>query len=82
MNKQYRYATGRDYGTPQILEIAVDVRPEDYFEFVRVTFHDTARRISGTVLLLGLECFESDLVGEGIGPAVLKEYDAGRYDQI
>lgn len=78
----YKYSTGRTYGAPQVLEITATARPEDYFEFVRVTFHDAARRISGTVLLLGMECFESDLAGEGIGPAVLKEYDAGRYEQI
>ena len=79
MKTLYQYPTGRDYGKPQILEIIAPARPKDPFGYVEVTFHDAARGISGIVLLLGMECFESDLDGEGIGPTVLREYDAGRY---
>ncbi len=76
------YETGRDYGAPQILEItypAVDslADMESGMEFHSVQFLDAVRAISGEVQISGYDCnfFR-------IGPAVLAEYDAGRYNPL
>lgn len=74
----YKYSTGRTYDAPQVLEIHAPALPGDLFEFVRVTFHDASRRISGAVMLMVYEC----LSYSEIGHAALREYDAGRYEQI
>ena len=73
--KTIRYSTGRNYGAPQVLEIAAPASVEDDFSFVPVQFTDAARGICGSVMVLGF--YLSD-----IGPAVLAEYDAGRYTLI
>ena len=75
---QYQYATGRDYGTPQVLTINAPQLPDDPIADVRVTFNDTARNISGAVSVMACECWTTS----SMGAAVLREYDAGRYDQI
>ena len=75
---QYHYATGRDYGAPQVLTINAPQLPDDSIADVRVTFADAARNISGVVNLMAFECCTVD----AMGAAVLREYDAGRYDQI
>lgn len=78
MEQAMRYETGRNYGTPQVIDITVPTIPADadLCDTFRVTFADQARNISGTVHLMTFEC--SPL---SIGPAVLREYDAGRYTE-
>lgn len=70
------YATGRDYGTPQVLVIDVPQTSDDLSADVRVMFEDDARGIVGVVTLMACEC------DHNIGHAVLREYDAGRYDYL
>jgi hypothetical protein len=67
------YRTGRNYGTSQILEITF-APTDDIMSDVPATFVDAARGISGTVTVFGF-----DATPNTIGPAVLAEYDAGRY---
>lgn len=74
---QTSYSTGRTYGMPQVLRISVVSRGTDDFDASRVEFHDDARCISGAVSVFTLEVTPRD-----IGPAVLREYDAGRYRTI
>lgn len=73
-----KYTTGRNYGTAQILEIdAPGARDDDdMLADVRVTFNDTARHIRGVVSVMRLEC------DANLGRAVLREYDAGRYNEV
>ncbi len=70
------YATGRTYDAPQVLEITIESRAEDQWglEEVRATFRDHSRHIAGRVTAL--------VFADGIGPAILAEYDAGRYEAI
>ena len=75
---QYHYATGRDYGTPQVLIIDAPQLPDNPIADVRVTFSDSARNISGAVSVMACECCTTS----SMGAAVLREYDASRYDQI
>ena len=75
---QYQYATGREYSGKQVLEIDVPAIPDDLTADVRVTFNDSARNISGAVSVMACEC----CTVSAMGAAVLREYDAGRYDQI
>tara|TARA_R110000868_G_scaffold148578_1_gene370567 strand:+ start:168 stop:398 length:231 start_codon:yes stop_codon:yes gene_type:complete len=75
---QYHYATGRDYDAPQVLTINAPQLPDDPIADVRVTFRDSARNISGAVSVMACEC----CTVSAMGAAVLREYDAGRYDQI
>lgn len=76
--KTVTYETGRDYGAPQVLEIAFPVIAADPVDatFISVTaiFTDAVRGISGTVTVFGNDANEAS-----IGRAVLVEYDAGRY---
>jgi len=74
-----KYETGRTYGAPQVLDITVPTIPADadLCDTFRVTFTDQARHLSGTVHLMTFEC-----VPFSVGPAVLREYDAGRYQLI
>lgn len=74
---QATYTTGRTYGTPQVLRISVTARGVADFDACCVEFHDDARRISGVVSVFTLEATPRD-----IGPAVLREYDSGRYNLI
>jgi hypothetical protein len=78
------YPTGRDYGSPQILEIIYtpfSANTDDDFliglELTEVTFKDAVRHISGCV-----QVFRQDANQHRIGRAVLAEYDAGRYSPL
>jgi hypothetical protein len=79
MNNKVFFHTGRDYGSPQVLEItyiAPENQSNDPFEIdlMTVHFNDTARGISGQVNI-----FTNEATYTKIGRAVLTEYDAGRY---
>lgn len=82
--QQFGYNTGRDYGIPQILVIDVpDLLPEDMFDQVTVLFDDEARNIAGAVKLMPIEFMSTgNFSYSALGAAVLREYDAGRYDYI
>lgn len=71
-----KYATGRTYDSPQVLEIEIETRKEDEFglEEITATFTDKSRHIAGRVTAI--------VFPDGIGAAVLTEYDAGRYQAI
>lgn len=71
-----QYATGRIYDEPQVLEIEIETRKEDEFglEEITATFRDQSRHIAGRVTAI--------VFPDGIGAAVLTEYDAGRYQAI
>ena len=74
---QITYNTGRsyDYGHPQLLAIrATPAAGADDFALVPADFVDAQRNIAGRVSVFMCECKPRDL-----GPAVLREYDAGRY---
>lgn len=70
------YATGRNYGVPQILSITIESEATDDYGFTDTvaTFTDASRNISGRVALV--TCSES------LGQAVLSAYDAGQYQTI
>ena len=76
MTNPIHYATGRTYDGPQILTIEIEARKEDDFglEEITATFNDQSRHIAGRVTAV--------LFNDGIGAAVLTEYDAGRYTAI
>ena len=76
MSNPIKYPTGRTYDAPQVLEIEIETRKEDDFglEEITATFRDQSRHIAGRVTAL--------VFPDGIGPAVLTEYDAGRYTAI
>jgi threonine aldolase len=76
MNNTIEYATGRTYNKPQVLTITIEARSTDEYgiDTVTATFKDEARQIAGRVNAL--------LFNDGIGAAVLAEYDAGRYQLI
>lgn len=77
------YPTGRDYGTPQILEITTARLPDDPFADMRVVFVDAARNIRGTVVIMALLCMSAGRINPAeLGAAVLREYDAGRYTEV
>ena len=71
-----KYTTGRTYDEPQVLEIEIEARTTDDFglEEITATFRDQSRHIAGRVTAI--------LFNDGIGAAVLTEYDAGRYQAI
>jgi hypothetical protein len=75
-NAPIQYATGRTYDTPQVLEIEIEARTTDDYglEEITATFRDQSRHIAGRVTAI--------LFNDGIGAAVLTEYDAGRYQAI
>jgi hypothetical protein len=68
------YTTGRNYGTPQVLEITAPDNLTNDLQLVEVHFSDDARGISGTVEILDIQAKP-----ERIGREVLAEYDAGNY---
>lgn len=74
--KTIQYLTGRDYGSAQVLTITYTPTTDDIAD-VAAEFIDSVRGISGRVVVLGFNA--SPLL---IGPAVLREYDAGRYTEI
>jgi hypothetical protein len=76
MNNPIHYSTGRTYDGPQILAIEIETRKEDEFglEEITATFTDQSRHIAGRVTAL--------VFPDGVGAAVLTEYDAGRYTAI
>jgi len=71
-----KYATGRNYGMPQILAITIESETTDDYGFTDVvaTFSDVSRNIAGRVALV------TDT--KGLGQAVLQAYDAGQYQTI
>jgi hypothetical protein len=71
-----KYSTGRTYDGPQVLEIEIENRQTDEFglEEITATFRDSSRHIAGRVTAI--------VFNDGIGAAVLTEYDAGRYQAI
>jgi hypothetical protein len=71
-----KYATGRTYDSPQVLEIEIETRKQDEYglEEITATFKDQSRHIAGRVT--------ATVFPDGIGAAVLTEYDAGRYTAI
>jgi len=71
-----KYTTGRTYDAPQVLEIEIEARTTGDFglEEITATFRDQSRHIAGRVTAL--------VFNDGIGAAVLTEYDAGRYQAI
>jgi hypothetical protein len=74
------YATGRNYGTAQVLAITIDRAPADPLDDMTVRFVDTSRNIAGTVRMLKIACmYAGRLDPSETGAAVLREYDAGRY---
>lgn len=77
--RTFRHNTGRHYGAPQVLAItAPTLSPSiDPAELVLVHFDDPARNIVGVVQVLACETGAYD-----IGPAVLREYDHGRYREV
>lgn len=76
MTQKIEHNTGRTYDGQQILVIEVESRSADEFglEEITATFKDQSRHIAGRVTAV--------LFNEGIGAAVLTEYDAGRYQAI
>ena len=76
MTNPINYVTGRTYDGPQILAIEIEARKQDEFglEEITATFRDSSRHIAGRVTAI--------VFNDGIGAAVLTEYDAGRYTAI
>jgi len=76
MSNPIHYSTGRTYDAPQVLEIEIETRKEDEFglEEITATFKDQSRHIAGRVTAI--------VFPDGVGAAVLTEYDAGRYQAI
>jgi hypothetical protein len=68
--------TGREYNGKQVLEIDAPAMPDDPTADVRVMFTDESRNIVGVVTLMAVELLS------GTGDAVLREYDAGRFDYM
>lgn len=78
MTTTIAFPTGRDYGAPQVLYIDLpDTTGVDDWSMVPVRFADAARNISGVVQLFAMTAHPAYA-----GPAVLAEYDAGRYSLI
>lgn len=77
--KPIEYVTGRDYGRPQVLKITnpAHVARRTDSPFVAVYFDDPVRGIAGAVTILDTDCNPRD-----IGPAVLRQYDTGRYTEV
>ena len=74
-----KYATGRNYGVDQVLEISNISTVDDsgvIYMFVAM-FRDEARHIAGRVNGVAFGKSPDD-----IGAAVLAEYDAGRYQIV
>jgi len=71
------YATGRTYNGAQTLVITIEQSIEDEFGLSNITavFRDASRHIDGRVSTVVFDAAD-------IGPAVLAEYDAGRYSLI
>jgi hypothetical protein len=72
--QRIEYATGRTYDAPQVLQITIEQQTTDSFGLINITatFTDASRHISGRVQTFTTSTAE-------IGPAILAEYDAGRY---
>jgi hypothetical protein len=77
--KPIEYVTGRDYGRPQVLKITNPANAASHPDspFVSVYFDDAVRGIAGAVTILATDCNARD-----IGPAVLRQYDTGRYTEM
>ena len=72
-----KHDTGRIYNGPQTLVINIPALPADELADVDVSFVDASRHIAGTVTLMALEANAREA-----GRAVLREYDAGRYQLV
>lgn len=74
-----KYATGRQYNGEQTLVIDFERHSDvDLFDMIPVTFTDHSRGIKGTTHLLACQLDNQS----GIGPDVLREYDAGRFNVV
>lgn len=75
-NRTLTYSTGRDYGTPQVLEIELLKHDTDEFNFGTgsALFVDKARHIAGRVDFIAFGNSDAE-----IGRAVLAAYDSGDY---
>ena len=73
-----KYQTGRIYNGPQTLVINVPAAPADELADVNVSFTDESRIIAGVVTVLGFELNSSF----SLRAAVMREYDAGRYQLV
>ena len=73
------FATGRNYGRPQIIkmEFQAPAPDADPFDNVDVVFTDASRGIAGKVRV-----FVLDITYDTIGFAVMDEYDFGRYEPV
>jgi len=80
--ESFAYPTGRDYGTPQVLDITIESVREDELGDRHVTalFVDAARNIAGRVKVLVLS-FETHFL-KSLGAAVKDAYDHGRYQLL
>ena len=70
------YKTGRTYDGEQLLHIIVESESIDEYGLTNIvaTFEDASRHIKGRVNTI--------IFNDGLGAAVLTEYDAGRYQAI
>jgi len=67
-----KYATGRTYDSPQVLEIEIETRKEDEYglEEITATFKDQSRHIAGRVTAI--------VFPDGIGAAACHWESSGR----
>lgn len=68
-----QYDAVRESSVPMVLDIVVLPFQGDTPEVVDVLFRDNIQNIRGTVKINGAD------YPDNIGPAVVKEYDEGRY---
>lgn len=79
MSTRTIYPTGRVYGpAAQVLHITAPRAGADDWGHAEVQFRDAARGIAGTVKVFNIELSAP----RELGAAVLREYDAGRYQLI
>ena len=73
---KYKFATGRTYDVPQVLEIEVLESTTDEYGFIDglALFVDRSRHISGCV-----NFFAKSNGAQDVGDAVLSAYDSGDY---
>ena len=74
---KYKFATGRTYDVPQVLEIEVLESTTDEWGFVDglARFIDCSRHITGSVGF-----FAKSNSAQDVGDAVLTAYDRGDYE--
>ena len=77
----FQFKTGRTYNGEQVLHITAPIMTEQedgLIDWVPVSFRDESRDIKGIVTLMVCEVMSSNY---DIGKSVVREYDAGRYQQ-